>query len=196
MIRISLVLCVLLLSFSAQAGDVDSSHMSIYSGQENRTIKSLSTDDIAELKRGDGWGQAKAAELNGVPGPKHLLQMKNEIGLDETQYSAINEVYHQMKSQAVLQGERLIALEQHLGSGFRNRTITDVMLRKTLNGIAETKSELRYVHLAAHLRMLEVLSEEQIRTYNELRGYPLSDPCANIPAGHDSKMWRDHNGCS
>ena len=196
MIRISLVLYALLLSFSTQAGDVDSSHMSIYSGQENRTIKSLSADDIAELKRGDGWGQAKAAELNGVPGPKHLLQMKNEIGLDETQYSSINEVYHQMKSQAVLQGERLIALEQHLGSGFRNRTITDVMLRKTLNGIAETKSELRYVHLAAHLRMLEVLSEEQIRTYNELRGYSLSDPCANIPAGHDSKMWRDHNGCS
>ena len=191
MIRISLVLYALLLSFSTQAGDVDSSHMSIYSGQENRTIKSLSADDIAELKRGDGWGQAKAAELNGVPGPKHLLQMKNEIGLDETQYSAINEVYHQMKSQAVLQGERLIALEQHLGSGFRHRTITDVMLRKTLNGIAETKSELRYVHLAAHLRLLEVLSEDQVRTYNELRGYFRPDPCANIPEGHDG-----HNDCS
>ena len=48
MIRISLVLYALLLSFSTQAGDVDSSHMSIYSGQENRTIKSLSADDIAE----------------------------------------------------------------------------------------------------------------------------------------------------
>ena len=68
-----------------------------------------------------------------------------------------------MKSQAVLQGERLIALEQHLGSGFRNRTITDAMLRKILNAIAETKSELRYVHLASLLRILEVLSEEQVR---------------------------------
>ena len=196
MIRISFVLFTLLLSFSAQSGDIDSSYLSDYSGQENRTIKSLSADDIAELKRGDGWGQAKAAELNGVPGPQHLLQMKNEIGLNEMQYSAINEVYQQMKSQAVLQGERLIALEQHLGSGFRDRTITDAMLRNTLNAIAETKSELRYVHLAAHLRMLEVLSEEQIRTYNELRGYSRSDPCANIPVGHDAKMWRSHNGCS
>lgn len=104
--------------------------------------------------------------MKGVSGPKHLLQMKNEIGLDERQYSAIDEVYQQLNSQAVLQGERLIALEHHLGSGFRNRTITDAMLRIILNAFAETKSELRYVHLTAHLRMLEVLSEEQVRTYN------------------------------
>ena len=166
MIRISLVLYALLLSFSAQSGDVDSSHASIYSGQENRTIKSLSADDIVELRRRHGWGQAKAAELKGVSGPKHLLQMKNEIGLDETPYSAIDEVYQQLKSQAELQGERLIALEHHLGSGFRNRTITDAMLRTILNAFAETKSELRCVHLTAHLRMPEVLSEEQVRTYN------------------------------
>ena len=68
-----------------------------------------------------------------------------------------------MKNQAVLQGERLIDLEQHLGSGFRNRTITDAMLHKIQNAIAETKSELRYVHLASLLRILEVLSEEQVR---------------------------------
>ena len=84
MIRISLVIYALLLSFSAQAGDVDSSHVFLYSGQENRTIKSLQADDIVELKRGHGWGQTKVAESNGVPGPKHLLQMKNEIGHDET----------------------------------------------------------------------------------------------------------------
>ena len=87
---------------------------------------------------------AKTAELNSVSGPKRHLQMKNEFGLDETQFSAIDEVYQQLKSQAVLQGERLIALEQHLGSGFRNRIITDAMLHKIQNAIAETKSELRY----------------------------------------------------
>ena len=106
---------------------------------------------------------AKAAELNSVSGPKRHLQMKNEFGLDETQFSAIDEVYQQLKSQAVLQGERLIALEQHLGSGFRNRIITDAMLHKIQNAIAETKSELRYVHLASLLRMLEALSEEKVR---------------------------------
>ena len=71
-----------------------------------------------------------------------------------------------MKSQAELQGERLIALEQHLGSGFRNRTITDAMLRKILNAIAETKSELRYVHLAALLGMLGFSRRSRSETYN------------------------------
>jgi len=40
-----------------------------YSGDEDRAIKSLSADDIEELRRGGGWGFARAAELNGVPGP-------------------------------------------------------------------------------------------------------------------------------
>ena len=55
MIRISLVIYALLLRFSAQASDVDSSHVFLYSGKENRTIKSLQADDFVELKRGRGW---------------------------------------------------------------------------------------------------------------------------------------------
>ena len=57
------------------------SQVSKYGGQKGRAIKSLSADDIAELQRGGGWGLAKAAELNGVPGPAHLLEMKNEVPL-------------------------------------------------------------------------------------------------------------------
>ena len=64
-------------------------HDSKYAGQEGRLIKSLSTEDIAELERGAGWGLAKAAELNGVPGPKHLLELKTELGLTQMQTQAI-----------------------------------------------------------------------------------------------------------
>ena len=47
-----------------------------YAGQESRRIKSLSEQDIAELRAGRGWGLAKAAELNGMPGPAHLLELR------------------------------------------------------------------------------------------------------------------------
>ena len=50
------------------------SYRSPYAGQENRQIKSLSANDIQELKRGGGWGLAKAAELNGLPGPAQVDQ--------------------------------------------------------------------------------------------------------------------------
>lgn len=56
------------------------SHKSKYVGQEKREIKSLSETDIEELRNGRGWGLAKAAELNGLPGPAHLLEMKKAIG--------------------------------------------------------------------------------------------------------------------
>ena len=53
---------------------------------------------------------------------------------------------------------------------------------------------LRYVHLAAHLKTLPLLTHDQIARYNVLRGY-AGDPCANPPEGHDLSMWRKHNGC-
>lgn len=195
MIRVLLTLALLLPGFAAQASDGASDHRSKYAGQESRSIKSLSAEDITELKRGGGWGLAKAAELNGVPGPIHLLEMKDKIGLDTTQHSAITTIYRRMKSRAVLYGNRLIDLERRLESDFRNRTITDALLRTSLNAIAETKRELRYVHLAAHIETLKILSEKQIRTYNTLRGYSSPDPCANVPKDHDAEMWRRHNGC-
>jgi hypothetical protein len=53
-----------------------------YAGMQSRAIKSLSDNDINELRRGGGWGLALAAELNGMPGPAHLLELKDKIPLD------------------------------------------------------------------------------------------------------------------
>ena len=105
-------------------------HVSKYSGQQTRDIKSLSAEDIAELERGGGWGLAKSAELNGVPGPAHLLEMKNEIGLDEVQSRAIQALYEQMRSKAIEQGKRLINQERVLERDFRARTVTEESLRR------------------------------------------------------------------
>src|SRR5262249_1929289 len=46
-----------------------------YAGQQSRSIKALSEDDIAALLKGAGIGLAKAAELNGYPGPAHVLAL-------------------------------------------------------------------------------------------------------------------------
>ncbi len=170
-------------------------HTSKYAGQESRAIKGLSPDDIAELRRGGGWGLAKAAELNGMPGPVHLLEMKSEVGLDSAQLAAIQALYDNMKALAMAQGERLIALELALEKHFQQRTIDDTVLRASLAKIAEARRELRYIHLATHLKTPNILTPHQIKKYNSLRGYGTADPCANVPKGHDAKMWRKHNGC-
>jgi len=188
------ILILMLIPMSTFSAAVQS-HKSKYAGEENREIKSLSNDDIEELKTGKGWGLAKAAELNGVPGPVHLLEMKEEINLNAEQIRAIEDIFSKMKQEAIPLGLELIELERELNNHFADRTITDALLRQILQRIAQVHRQLRYVHLSAHLNTPDILKAEQITLYNKLRGYSSEDPCENIPKGHDPEMWKKHNNC-
>ena len=60
--------------------------ISKYTGQEDRIIKSLSSEDIKSLQTGTGdafGGMAKLAELNGYPGPRHVLDLANKLKLTD-----------------------------------------------------------------------------------------------------------------
>ena len=46
-----------------------------YAGMQARAIKALSAEQIADLKAGRGLSLALAAELNGYPGPRHVLEL-------------------------------------------------------------------------------------------------------------------------
>jgi len=162
--------------FASESMNHDHSQMSSqvkshYAGQENRIIKSLSLNDIKQLNTGKGWGLAKAAELNGMPGPSHLLQMKQQIKLSDEQTASIQALYSLMKKNAVVSGKKLIALEQELNTIFANKTVTEASLDIVLTKIAKARKELRYVHMVTHLRTPAILSNEQIAQYNVLRGY-------------------------
>ena len=165
-----------------------------YAGQEERAIKSLSAADVDELRRGGGWGMAKAAELNGLPGPAHLLELKDRIPLTKGQVVEIEVLFRDMRKMAVAEGERLIALERELDRSVSARTITEASLADMLERIAQSRKRLRYIHLSTHLKTPEILSRKQIARYNRLRGY-ADDPCAKVPDGHDPSMWRQHNNC-
>jgi len=188
------VLLFFLIPFCAYSAS-EHSHKSKYVGEEKREIKSLSESDIEELENGKGWGFAKAAELNGVPGPIHLLEMKKEIRLSSEQIQKIEDIYQKMKKQAIPLGLELIELERRLNYHFANRTITDNLLHKLLGEIVQVRKKLRYAHLSAHLKTPDVLTFEQITLYNELRGYSSNDSCENIPEEHDPEMWKKHHNC-
>ena len=179
--KIMLLVSILMLIPLPVLWAVDSAHKSKYAGEEKRAIKSLSESDIAELKSGQGWGLAKAAELNGMPGPVHLLDMKVEIGLSPKQIQAIEELYSIMKHAAIPLGIKLIELERELNNHFANRTITDGLLHQLLERISDIRRQLRYVHLSAHLKTPAILTSEQIARYNQLRGTPLPIPAKMCP---------------
>jgi len=192
--RIGLLAVVAILAFGGASAAV-AQEMSQYAGQEKREIKSLSADDIEQLKAGKGWGLAKAAELNGYPGPSHLLEMKDKIGLSGTQLKQVQGIFEEMRSAAVPLGNRLIELERELDKEFSGGTVDRAKLEGLLSEIGKVQGELRFVHLSAHLKTPLILTKEQIRTYNSLRGYGSDDPCRNVPEGHDAEAWKKHNGC-
>ena len=51
-----------------------------YSGMQSRPIKALSEQQIADLRAGRGMGLALPAELNGYPGPVHVLELADKLG--------------------------------------------------------------------------------------------------------------------
>jgi len=168
---------------------------SAYAGEETRLIKSLSEQDLEEIERGGGWGLARAAELNGVPGPTHLLELTEEIALSEQQRGDIEVIREQMQADAITAGERFVAAEQALDKAFQQGAPDAEALERLVAEAGQARAALRLVHLNAHLLTLPLLTDAQISQYSVLRGY-TADPCASVPDGHDPDMWRSHNGCN
>ncbi len=165
-----------------------------YHGQEKRLIKSLSNDDVNQLENGKGWGFAKAAELNGVPGPLHILELKKEIKLSKKQEQKVKDIYSAMNEKAVILGKEFISLETQLDQEFKRKSITEERLKSILKQISEVRFRLRYTHMSAHLQAMPLLSDDQLKSYIRLRGY-ADNPCDTVPKGHNPAMWRKHNGC-
>lgn len=184
-----------LMPFSTFAQDHGHNHSGTpYAGFETREIKSLSEQDIAELRRGGGWGLALPAELNGLPSPAHLLELQEELALSRDQVAAITFMFEEMQTEAIAAGERFIAAEAAVSAAFDDAVVPHEELASLLATAAEARAALRLVHLSRHLATPALLSDEQVRRYSILRGYS-DNPCASVPEGHDPTMWRRHNGC-
>jgi hypothetical protein len=142
-----------------------------YSGQQTRDIKALSDDDVSALRNGEGMGMAKAAELNGYPGPKHVLDLARQLQLTDGQRRRVQAIFDRMSAAAKPLGGELITQEQALDQLFAKGDITPDRLAAATAAIAELQGRLRAVHLAAHLETRALLNPDQIASYEQLRGY-------------------------
>jgi Spy/CpxP family protein refolding chaperone len=172
----ALTICTL--TASELAADMPASP---YAGQQTRAIKALSPEDIAALRNGEGMGMAKAAELNGYPGPAHVLALAAQLDLTENQQQRVTAIFERMSAAAKPLGSEVIAREQALDQLFAKGEITPNRLATETAAIGELQGRLRSVHLSAHLETRAVLNPDQIARYEQLRGY--REP-AEIPQHH------------
>jgi hypothetical protein len=142
-----------------------------YSGQEAHEIKALAPQEVADLLAGKGMGLAKTAELNGYPGPIHVLELAAQLQLTPEQTAKTEALFKQVKARAVDIGRQLVEEERALDRQFASKSITPASLHAALERIAQLQGALRRAHLEAHLAQTALLSETQIAAYAQLRGY-------------------------
>ena len=148
-----------------------------YVDLQGRTIKALSAEQIDDLLNGRGMGYALAAELNGFPGPRHVLELADSLRLSPEQLVRTRDIFRTMQRAAAGLGRVLVNGEAALDSVFRrSRISTDDLL--IVEELAKVEGRLRLTHLNAHLAMMDVLTAEQVAHYRRLRGY-------DAPATHD-----------
>jgi Spy/CpxP family protein refolding chaperone len=156
--------------------------MGPYAGQQTRTIKALSDEDIAALLKGEGMGFAKAAELNGYPGPIHVLTLATELKLTDAQRQQIQAIFDHMNTAAKPLGAEVVERERVLDQAFAKRDISADRVSAETAAIGILQGRLRSVHLAAHLETRALLNPDQIALYQQLRGY--GNPAAPMHRHH------------
>ncbi len=143
-----------------------------YAPLAGRGIKALSEEQAADLLAGRGMALALAAELNGYPGPMHVLEHADALGLTPQQRARAEELRAAMLSEARPLGARIVALEEELDTLFARGEADTGRLAAVTAALGATNGRVREVHLAAHIGMREALSPAQLATYDRLRGYP------------------------
>ena len=127
--------------------------------------------DKEGLLKGLGMGLAEIAEINNFPGPKHTLDLKNELGLTRDQLKKTEALDKVVASAALAKGEEIVLAEEELTKLFEAGTISEKVLRSKLEEIGKLRADLRFIHLQAHVRMKQILMPDQVKRYAELRGH-------------------------
>lgn len=142
-----------------------------YAGDQARAIKALSAEETAAYLNGEGMGLARAAELNHYPGPRHVLDLREPLGLTDVQLAAVRKAFADMDAEARRLGSRIVDAERALDARFASGDLEAAELDRMVAAIAALQGSLRAAHLRAHLVTRTSLRPEQVARYDALRGY-------------------------
>ncbi len=128
--------------------------------------------EIAEtqaIATGAGFGMASAAEAHALPGPKHVLELADALGLTTTQRERMQQLLATMKREAIRQGRAVLAAESALDKALALSPPDGARVAALAEAAGRARGLLRLVHLAAHLDAAPLLTQAQIARYVTLR---------------------------
>lgn len=142
-----------------------------YAGWQHREIKALSAQQLADLRSGKGMSLALAAELNGYPGPAHVLEHAQALALTPQQRAHTQALFDRMQAEAIRLAEEVVVAERRLDDLFAQRTADVASVDEATARAGAAHARLRASHLRYHLQMAELLSPAQRAAYAKARGY-------------------------
>lgn len=168
---------LLALGMVAVANAASAADPSPDAGWQGRSIKALSSQQIDDYLEGRGMSMALPAELNGHPGPRHVLELADELHLTPDQRAQTEQLFENMRRKAVELGEEIVAGEATLDQLFASGIASEASLRHAAEALGLLNGQLRAHHLGYHLVMRDLLNPHQIDQYQRLRGYaPATGP--------------------
>ncbi len=133
-------------------------------------LRGLTAAEVEALRAGDGAGAARAAELNGYPGPEQVLELADSLALTLEQRTGLEASRGRVLAAARALGGDIIAGEAGLESAFREGAMGAEELGRRVRALAELRGRLRLVRLTAHLETAALLTPGQRERYRDLRG--------------------------
>ena len=135
----------------------------------HRRAQACADEFEAVVRDGRGFGMAFAADQNGYSGPLHVLELRDRLGLDAAQEARVRALLEAMFDEARPKGARLLDAETRLRRLFADGAPDASAVRTVVVEIERARTELRLVHLLAHLQTRAVLTDAQRRLYHEAR---------------------------
>jgi Spy/CpxP family protein refolding chaperone len=172
MMRNTLALSALTILVTAAPAAAQSGHTHRGGADEpaaHRRVEASLAEFDRVVAEGHGFGLAFAADQNGYPGPLHVLELREALGLDPAQEAAMRALYERMLGRARPQAARLAAAEARLRRLFADSGADAAAVQAAVADAERARAELRLVHLLTHLEARDRLTEAQRQAYHALR---------------------------
>ena len=101
----------------------------------------------------------------------HVLELADRLGLTPDQQMKTKALMHEHKEEARAIGAKFVAAERELDALFHSGSVDRVALERAVRAAAEMQRSYRLSHLETRRRLRDLLTAEQIATYDVLRGY-------------------------
>jgi Spy/CpxP family protein refolding chaperone len=122
------------------------------------------------IAQGLGAGLAFPADQSDYPGPCHVLELKDVLGLTAEQELRMEELQTGMFAASRPASSWLLEAEARLRRLFADGMADEPGVRAAVAEAERAWAEVRLIHFLAHLQTRTVLTEEQRRLYRQRAG--------------------------